>query len=75
MSDPKQNQKKVFYALNGSVASAITNPGPVQMMSAHRKKDSDSLRAAERTALTLLDYSDLPLLIRARACMILGNTS
>lgn len=42
------------------------------MMKAHRKDDDESRADAERTARILLSNSDLPLLIRARACMVLG---
>lgn len=41
-------------------------------MAAHRRDDDESRADAERTAQILLDNADLPLLIRARACMILG---
>ncbi|KAK5131990.1 hypothetical protein LTR08_000410 [Meristemomyces frigidus] len=40
-----------------------------QMLQAHRRDDDDT---AESTARILLDYAELPLLIRARACMVLG---
>ncbi len=41
-------------------------------MTAHRRGDDDSRADAESTAHILLAYPDLPLLLRARACMVLG---
>ena len=43
------------------------------MMTAHRRGDDESRQKAEDTAHVLLANSDLPLLIRCRACMVLGK--
>ncbi|PPJ59667.1 hypothetical protein CBER1_01230 [Cercospora berteroae] len=51
------NLKRTFFALDRA------------MLEAHREdRDED----AEHTARILLGYAELPLLIRARACMVLG---
>jgi len=47
----------------------------LQMMKKHREDTDESAKASEDIAHTLLSNSDLPLLIRAHACMILGAAS
>lgn len=42
------------------------------MMATHRSGSQEARAHAEDTARTLLNYAELPLLIRASACMILG---
>ncbi|KAK3057332.1 hypothetical protein LTR09_001514 [Extremus antarcticus] len=42
------------------------------MMKDHRKGDDASHVRSRQTAKELLGHAELPLIIRARACMILG---
>ena len=42
------------------------------MIKMHRKGDDESRANAEHTARVLVSHSDLPLLLRARSCMVLG---
>lgn len=43
-----------------------------EMWLAHREKTDEGRAKANETARILLENADLPLLLRARACMILG---
>lgn len=54
------NTLRVYYSLEDS------------MMRTHREKTEAGDARANETARNLLENADLPLLIRARACMILG---
>jgi hypothetical protein len=60
MSTLHENTRRIYYALDE------------HMTKAHRKGDDDSRSDAERTAHSLIQYADLPLLIRCRALCILG---
>lgn len=60
MSRLHENTRRVYYALDE------------HMTKAHREGDDDSRADAERTAHSLVQHADLPLLIRCRALCILG---
>jgi hypothetical protein len=60
MSTLHENTRRIYYALDE------------HMTKAHREGDDDSRADAERTAHSLIQYADLPLLIRCRALCILG---
>jgi hypothetical protein len=60
MSHLHENTRRIYYALDE------------HMTKAHREGDDDSRSDAERTAHSLIQHADLPLLIRCRALCILS---